>query len=241
METTTKDRQPADIAERILAEIREKRLTMRPRIYFMLKVAALLAVAFAVLVISSFLFGFIFWSIVASGQALLLGFGPGGFGFFFLAFPWGWLFVDVLLIALGKKRIPALYLMIALLAGTVSIGVLLEDITHFNEFLGARASRNELPLLGSIYLQVSHPQPNDGLCRCYVIKVGTSTLLVRDERESQAGTDLETVLFLNASDTSAFSPGERIFVFGQESGGKIRPEGIEKLPPLSASSSAYSY
>ncbi len=64
-----------NIKLQVLDKIQSGDISMRPKYYFFLKVAAVTLVSFLVLIISSFLVSFVVFSIVQSGRLFLLGFG----------------------------------------------------------------------------------------------------------------------------------------------------------------------
>src|SRR5690348_1082993 len=116
MEHNEQDNMKQDIMNRI----KSGELDMRPRIYFMLKLAALIVLMVATLVVSIFILTFILFSIRINSQDVLLGFGSRGLTTFLRFFPWGLLFIDIALIFLSQHllrqfrfgyRIPALYVL----------------------------------------------------------------------------------------------------------------------------------
>jgi hypothetical protein len=136
--------QPKSMRERILEKIDTRELSMRPKIYFTLKVAALVLITLAVLVISIFIFNFILFSSRINGHESLLGFGPRGILTFLEFFPWWLLGIDIALIILlewllrqfrfGYKS-PVLYLLLTLLVVTASTAFLIDRGTAFNDQL----------------------------------------------------------------------------------------------------------
>jgi hypothetical protein len=160
-----------NLKEKILKDIRSGEVTMRPRIYFMLQIAALVLLALVVLVISVFIFNFIVFSIRINGDDAFLGFGPRGWGAFIQFFPWTLLVLDVALVALLEwllrnfrfgNKIPALYLLGGLLALTVITGVIIDRATPFNDRMMER--RHDLPPpFGFVYGQARHHDADDTL------------------------------------------------------------------------------
>jgi len=153
-----------NLKEKILSDIRSGQVHMRPRIYFMLQVAALALLAFVVLVISVFIFTFILFSIRINRVDTLLGFGPRGWSAFIQFFPWTWLLIDVLLIAVLEwllrtfrfgNKIPALYLLAGLLAVTLVSGAAIDRGTPFNDDL-RQMHAGLPPPFGDLYSHVRH-------------------------------------------------------------------------------------
>jgi len=160
-----------NLKEKILSDIRSGQVHMRPRFYFVLQVAALALLAFVVLVISVFIFNFILFSIRINHVDTLLGFGPRGWGAFIQFFPWTWLLVDILLIAVLEwllrtfrfgTKIPALYLLGALVAVTLVAGLAIDKGTPLNDDLLQRHAGLPPPF-GDLYSHVRHHEADGTL------------------------------------------------------------------------------
>lgn len=160
-----------NLKEKILQEIRSGQVQMRPRFHFILQVAALALLAFVVLVISVFIFNFIIFSIRINHVDTLLGFGPRGWGAFVHFFPWDWLLVDILLIAVLEwllrtfrfgTKIPALYLLAGLLAVTLVAGAAIDRGTPFNDDL-RQMHAGLPPPLRDLYGHVRHHEADGTL------------------------------------------------------------------------------
>ena len=146
---------------------------MRPRLYFVLQVAALLALAFLALGISVFIINFILFSVRLNRIDTLLGFGPRGWGAFVRFFPWTLLLADVGLIALLEwllrrfrfgSKIPVLYLLGGLLFVTILTGAVLDRGTPFNDDLFKIRAGLPAPFR-LIYIQARHHDVDDTLTR----------------------------------------------------------------------------
>ena len=158
-----------NIKENILEKIRAGKLRMRPRWHFMLRVAATVLVALAVLVISVLIFNALIFTVRVHRHFELLGQGPGGYGLFLLRFPWWLLIVDIGLVLLLEwmlrafrfaYRIPTLYLLAALAVLTIVMGGIVEERTPFNQHLRDRARRHHLPPpINDFYNQPDMPRP----------------------------------------------------------------------------------
>src|ERR1035437_5212484 len=86
---------PKDIENNVLEKIRQGDIRMRPRIYFVARIVAVIFVAIFALVVSVFVLSFAFFSVHESGELFLLGFGSRGLLTFFSLFPWFTLIVAV--------------------------------------------------------------------------------------------------------------------------------------------------
>jgi hypothetical protein len=162
------DTNDKNLQERLLSKIRSGELTMRPRAYFVLKVAALVVVALCALVASVFICNFIFFTLRLNGQESLLA-RPGGLLLFLRFFPWELLLLDILCILVLERllkhfsfgwRSPVLYLALALLALVVSAGFALDRGTRFNDEFLNRADHDVLPPpFGELYEYAHRPLP----------------------------------------------------------------------------------
>src|SRR5437773_112715 len=94
------EHRPSNLKEQLLRDIRSGEVAMRPRYFFMLKIAALASVAAGVLAVSIFILNFILFGLRINHHEELLGFGTQGFLAFLRFFPWYLLILDVALITL---------------------------------------------------------------------------------------------------------------------------------------------
>ncbi len=212
---------------------------MRSRGSYLLGVAALVVVSLAVLSITIFSFNFIFFSLRLNGHGSLLSAGSRGIILFLQIFPWMWLALDGILVALLEwmlryfrfgYRVPVLYLLIGLLLVAVPLGLILDRATPFNDRILLRADHHRLPQpLGNFYQGARHRPPGEGNCRCTIVAIGTTTMTV-DDIDPDKTIRLLVVLPLGYA-TSAFSVGDVVFVAGDRTGNTIQAFHIHSLPP----------
>jgi len=232
------EQKPSNLKEQLLKDIRSGEVAMRPRYFFILKIAVLTTVASAVLVVSIFIINFILFGVRINHHQELLGFGSKGLLAFLRVFPWFLLLLDVALVILLEYllrrfkfgyKIPALYLLGGLLAGTLLAGFALDRGTYFNDRMLER-SRHLPPGLGHFYEGARRPPPpGGGLCRCTILAIEGSTLTVEDTRN---GTTTLVVLLPNNdpyATTTALQVGDTILIAGKEENGVIRAFGVRKL------------
>jgi hypothetical protein len=81
----------------ILQKIKSDDVKMRPRVYFTIKLIILAIISIITLITTVFLFSFVLFSVRASGEMLLLGFGYRGVVIFLSLFPWKTLFLEIVL------------------------------------------------------------------------------------------------------------------------------------------------
>lgn len=230
--------QKKPIKERILAGIHAGDVVMRPRFHFTLKIAALVAVAFGVLIVSIFIFNFILFSIRINSHDTLLEFGFDGLLAFLLFFPWFLLALDIALIALLEwmirrfrigYTIPVLYLLALVAVVTIGTGLALDRGTDFNDRMLEKSHRLPKPF-GAFYEGARyHPKPGSGICKCEILSIEGNTLVVEDLR---SGTTT-LVVTLPWSDmratTTGLQIGDIVLIAGSEKGGVIEAYGVRKV------------
>jgi hypothetical protein len=226
------------IREKILEGIKRGEVTMTSRTYFTLRLVGAVAIAIGILLITIFIFNFLYFSIHVSSHDTLLQFGPRGLEFFALLFPWHLLVIDVGLIILlqwllrqfkSGYRIPVLYLILTLLAAAALFGLLLAS-TPLNDDLMARTDRLPAPL-GSVYRHADDQlPPGSGICRCTILAIEGNVLLVQDLR--QASTTLRIVLpdDDDRATTTNLHVGDTVLIAGDEDDGVIRAFGVHTVP-----------
>ncbi len=229
----------SSMKERLLHKIDAQELNMRPKVYFTLHVAALVLVAIAVLLVSIFIFNFILFSIRINSHDSLLMFGPRGIWAFILFFPWTFLIIDILLIALLEwllrkfrlgNKIPVLYLLLGLVGLTAVTGLFLDRATTFNDRLLIRADQHHLlPPLNTFYVSARHHlTPESGVCTCVVTAIEGNKMYLRD---TEGTTSIIATLPPNdpRATTTLFKVGDLVFIAGDPEGGGIRAFGIRPL------------
>jgi hypothetical protein len=157
-----------DIQASVLQKIRTGEVSMRPKLFFIAKVAALAVVAALAFASAMLVLSFAFFSIHESGEQFLLGFGQRGFIVFIQLFPWIPFFIAVLLILLLDfllryfkfgYRISMLDLFLIALAAAMVVGFFI-TLTPLHTDLRDRAERGELPIIGEFY---EHLQGKDDM------------------------------------------------------------------------------
>ncbi len=228
------------LKERLLQKIHAREISMRPKLYFTLQIAALAFVALCVLVLSIFIFNFLLFTIRINSHDVLLGFGPRGFGAFLRFFPWERLVLDVALVVVlqwmlrafkfGYKT-PVMYLLLGLLGASAMLGFVVDRDTPFNDTLLREADEHLLPgVFGDFYGHARRPPPlGEGVCRCTITAIDGNTLTVQDPRST---TTLKVVLPSNdpRATTTSLMVGDTVLVAGDRDGGTIKAFGVRKVP-----------
>jgi hypothetical protein len=146
--------EPTDIKDRVLGKIRRGEVAMHSSSYFLLKLVALVAVVLLALGVSILICTFILFTVRINIHDAFTHTGPSGWWFFARFFPWHLLVLDVILIALAEwlmrsfrfaYRSPTLYLLFALVALALALGLFIDRDTSFNNEMLNRARLHHLP------------------------------------------------------------------------------------------------
>lgn len=226
------------LKDRLMHDIKDGKVSMRPRIYFTLRLAALVATVLAILAITVFIVNFISFSIRISMNDTLLGFGAPGVGAFLAHFPWHLAVLDALLVLLLQYllrhfrfgyRIPILYVVMALVAGAGLVGFALDRTTPFNDRMHEK--RMHLPPgPRGLYDGVRPPPRGSGICRCRIISIDGNVMQVEDLRPGGATSTLTVMLPLDSrrATSTGLSVGDIVFIAGEEQDGIIEAFGVRK-------------
>ena len=147
------------MASEVLDLIKEGRVKMKPKAYFIMKTSLLCLAVAALGLFIFYLVSFIIFALKASGAVFLPSLGLAGLAELLLSLPWLLIFAAVFLLVVLEilvkhfsfvYRRPVLYSLAALLC-FVAFGsfVVAKSGLHDNLFL--RAQNNNLPLVGVIY------------------------------------------------------------------------------------------
>lgn len=229
--------------ERVLAQIRENKVSMRPKIFFTLKAALVLLVAGIILLVSVGIVNFVAFGLRVNGHESLLAFGPRGILAFLVIFPWPLVVIDALLVILLEEllrrfrfvyRSPMLYILLGLVACALSLGLALDRATPLNDDLLQRADHDHLPgPLQSLYESERAPAPHaHGIFRGTVTDIATTTLIMKhDDHDADSDDGVYVVEPPPGAHPSDFVVGERLYVAGDVSNGVVHAYGIGTLPP----------
>lgn len=223
--------------ERILKRIEAPDFKVYSRTYFVLQMIALVVVAALILLLSVFLFNFIYFSVQISGRVSLLNFGSPGIVPFLMFFPWPLLLLDILFVFVLQKllrrfrfgyRVPILRFLFVLLVITTASGYLLSK-TGFNNILLQKANENHLPPpFGVLFKNAKLPPP--GSCQCQITSINGNILDAFDINASST-TSLTVIFPPDYPGLSSFKIGQVIFVAGNRTASNtIRAFGGGPLP-----------
>lgn len=227
-----------DIQQKVLARVHRGEVQVRPRIYFVLRIAALITLALLALVLSAFVLSFIAFSIHESGEDLLLGFGGRGIFTFITLFPWVELLLDILVVLALEWVLQGFRfgyrVSLATLFGTVLAGSAVLAVAFYfapvHSLLLDRADQGELPFLGDIYEQVHDSHADQGVFRGTVTSIQGNTIIIsHDDHDHDVDDGTRTVAL--PPNHPPLSVGDKVYVFGSPNGQEVRADGVGRLPP----------
>lgn len=234
---STPEDMPTLVPQRVLEKIKTDNISMHSRRYYRLRMAALLAVIVAIIVVSIFLLSFISFGLRTTGNSTLLGFGTRGYISFILVFPWILFVIDILLIIILERllrnfrfiyRRAGVYILIGLLGLITLFAVAIDHVTSLHNKLLERADANALPFFNELYEQLREPLDTDhGVCRCVVLTAAGPMLTVRGDSDSMhQGTPFPAIL---PEIAPPVMPGDRIFMLGSIRDGVFYAEHVRAL------------
>lgn len=225
-----------DLQNEVLEQIRKGQVPMRPKLHFVLQLAAIVALSVVVLALAVFVLSFIIFSVHESGEQFLLGFGQRGIVTFVMLFPWGTFVVLLAALVLLRwlvrhfrfgYRIPSLRALglLAIVAGGLGF-VLLRTPLH--PYLLGQADRDSLPVIGAWYERIHDSHALEGVFRGRVASIETDSFqLTHDDRDRDADDGDWRVYPPAGFDLSTLSVGERVYVAGDIVAGTVHAYGIQ--------------
>jgi len=232
---------PKDKTQDILEKIRRNELILKPKIYFRLRFVAFLLVVFVVLVVSVFLSSLILFTIRASGQASLIGFGPAGWQVFLVLFPWGLFILEIGLIILFQYllrsfrfgyKVPRLYLLGCVLVVMLVSGFAI-DKTPLHNILLRQADENHLPPpFGNLYEGARRlPPPGYGIFFGTLTGIKGNALIINLLNPMDSST-IMTVILPPRQTAIEEKVGDIIIIQGKIIDGKIQAQDIKNVNNL---------
>ncbi len=226
------------LRQKILSQIQEGKLKMRPKAFFVCQVIVLSIVVFFTFIISIFLISYILFTIKSSGNMYLLGYGKRGLYEFLMVFPWLIFILDMVLLLfldwLLKKfefgyHSPVIYLFVGTLLVITGGGTLL-NFTSINEVFMREANHKNLAVVGPLYKDIGRSHVENGIFYGEVVSIATSSFVMRDKSDENDDGVLFTVFFPSNVSTSSFiSLGDKVLVAGDLTKDEIMAYGLSKL------------
>lgn len=234
-------REHNDFREGVLAQIREGRVHMRPRAYFIFKMVLLVCVAALFFLTTAFLASYICFFINESHRGALLGFGQKGIRTFVSIFPWRVLVADLFFLVLFEwlfrrfriaYRRSFAYIFLGSLAVIGAAGLALCN-TALHPFLLEQGEHDGLPVIGGMYGHLRHSAPDRGVFRGTIIQIGDGMITIAREDFDSDWDEEECDILLPPGTPAAmiWSVGDEVFVAGEAAPGEctIRAYGIQKI------------
>ena len=230
-----------NLRDNVFKKIEAGEVSMKPKSYFLLKVAVLIFVVFVTFVISVFLISYILFSVQAAGHMFLLGFGTRGLYEFIVIFPWFLLLVDAFLLLfldflLKRFRFgyhsPIIYLFLVTL-GIITVFGSIVYRTPLHKDLMYEAEGNHLPFARGMYDGLRKSHRKVGIFRGEIASTSGNIFTIKYDDYDTPGEDepLEIVAPPGVEVGVLLHVGDKVFVAGDVVDGQFRAYGVHKLIP----------
>jgi len=222
----------------IISQIKEGKVEMRPRWFFVLKTILGVLGAFILSLCLIFVVSFIVFGLKKSGIILAPGFGPKGFFLFVFSLPWVLImaslaFLLVLQVLIRKYSFvykkPVLYTALGIIGFTTLVSLLIPSFAlHNSIFKSYRAEKGtEMPPVGKFYRGFVIPRPPD-LSRGIIINFSTGTIIIANEDGATSSAIISELTKVFPG--TEMSVGEEILIFGPRSSeGIIKAFGVREI------------
>ena len=228
-----------DIKNQVLEKIHEKEIFMHPKIYFIARKVMIIFISLIAFLLLVFSLSFVYFSIQASGEQYLLGFGINGILVFLKIFPWAIIIFTGLLFFLLEwilrrfkfsYRMPMIIIFSYTLLVTICASILF-TLTPIHATFLKKAELDELPIIGGIYEGIHDSQATHGIIRGNITSIQDNILVIGHNDEDQDADDgTWNVIPPPDFNISGLYIGEKIYVAGQISDTSIYAYGIHGFP-----------
>lgn len=228
------------ISQKILNEIKKRKVKMRPKCYFVLKTLFYILGAVLVLILAVFLVSFIIFVLRVSGAFFLPRFGFSGLRAFLAFLPWVLIFMAVLFILITEVfakrfsivyRKPLLYSVLGLLLIVLIAGYFVVK-TPFHKNLFNYAQSHPLPLFGRMYRDYGMRRPPH-ITVGTVVKISENSLEIETEKGERLKVVLSDEIGLSAGQEAEV--GDLIMIIGKRSNDSIQARGFRKIENIEKS------
>ena len=226
------------IQRNVLARVRGGSVHMRSRAYFVMRVITTATLGILTLALSAIVLSFIAFSIHESGEQFLLGYGARGVTTFLMLFPWATFLADVAILFVlewllqGFKwgyRVSLLSVFIGVFLTSATLAGLV-DLTPIHQVLLDSADNGTLPIAGELYESVRASHEDQGIFKGTVMSIsGGEMTIAHDDADHDADDGTRTVSLPPGA--PAPQVGDRVYVYGRQSGDHIQAYGIDMLSP----------
>ncbi len=229
--------QETDIQKNVLEKIHRGEVSMRSKVYFMLRIILIGTASVLILVGSLFALSFVFFSIHASGVQFLLEFGERGLLKFSILFPWTSFFIFILFLVILEfliRKITPMYRfsLLRIFLWILAIGIVgstLVDLTPLHSFLLSEADKDQLPILGPWYEQIHDSHQNQGIYRGVITSLndtGFTFVISYNDTDLDSDEGTWTIVPPSGFNIHALSVGENVYVAGHLQNGVVYAYGI---------------
>jgi glucan phosphoethanolaminetransferase (alkaline phosphatase superfamily) len=224
-----------DLKNKVLDKIHKKEIFMHPKIYFIARKVMIVVISLIALSLLVFSLSFVYFSIQASGEQYLLGFGINGILIFLKIFPWAIIIFTALLFFLFEwilrrfkfsYRMPMIVVFSYTLLVTI-IASILVTLTPIHTTFLKRAEMNELPIIGGIYETIHDSQATHGIIRGNIESIQNNTLTIsHNDKDKDTDDGTWNVIPPKDFNLSGLYVGEKIYIAGKINGTSIYAYGI---------------
>ncbi len=231
---TNNNIQESSIANKIIHQIKDDKIKMRPKIYFILKSAA---IAFGIFFISLFilyLISFIIFALRASGVWYLPYFGLRGIGTLFMSLPWLLISISVILIIILEilvkhfafaYRKPVFYSILFIII-FVLLGSFAVDRIGLQSKLFKKTEQGDLAVAGKFYRDLGKTE-NKNVRRGIVTEITDNGFFIKMRNNKT----LEIIVSSNTNFpfNAKIKVNDGIIVFGKQDNGLVQALGVRKI------------
>ncbi|MDP1709514.1 MAG: hypothetical protein Q8L21_01355 [Candidatus Komeilibacteria bacterium] len=223
-----------DLAKKIITKIREGKLNMRPRWYFILQTAAVLVISVLAFVLAVFLISWLYFILHASGAWLLPAFGSHGWMHFLRSFPWlpasiGLILIMILAFILEKfrwaYRQPALYVGLGIVVLTVLFSLTIAR-TPVHDIFYQQAFKKGGGPAGSLYRGYGQmPRSSAYTGTVMDVATGTFSITTAEGEVISVATDGRTRFPFGYQ----LEPNDMVMIMGERTDNILRAFGVREI------------
>lgn len=227
------------IKDRILEEIKEGQIKMRPKWRFALEASLILAGGVIILLALLYLASFMIFFLRETGVLFVPIFGFDGWQAFFFSLPWVliffiFVFVGVLELLIRRYsfvyRRPLVYSALGIIFIVAAGGIFVAN-TSLHEGLSGCADKNSLPLMGPVYHEYAN-QRFQNIHRGRIMNLARNNMIINNMVIQNR--QRERLLIIITPRTrlpwgADFSEGDTVIVFGDRTDDTVTALGIQEI------------
>lgn len=226
--------QKSSTVKKVLNEIKNDQIKMRPRVYFILKGILIVFSVFLVAFFALYLTSFILFALRASGVWYLPSFGLYGLRSSFILLPWLLILIAIILLIILEILVkhfsfayhrPILYSILGILIFTLSGNFIIEK-AQFHPRLFQKAQEDHLPVMGKFYRNLDIEKSHN-VCRGIVLDITNNSFQIKTPRGKILNVNITSeTQFPNGTD---IKKDDIIIILGERDNDKIQAIGIRKI------------